>query len=262
MFKSVFIKFFILSGLLITAVVGCNTTESKKDIPADCSTVHWTYTGESGPKAWPDLCTGYSACGGKSQSPINIAGAIADASLDSIKLNYTTTPVEIENNGHTIEFVCEEGSKVTLGGTEYELLQFHFHGLSEHEVNGKHYPLEVHFVNKATDTNYAVIGLFIEEGAENPLFTQFLSHFPRKEGQYKDTSTLIDLSSLFPENLSYYTYSGSLTTPPCSEVVNWYVLKNTVTASATQISEFQAILHNNYRPVQDLNGRSIKMYDK
>ena len=262
MFKSDFLKFFVLSGILLTAVVGCKTKETKDKIPTDCSTIHWTYTGESGPTAWPDLCTGYSACGEKSQSPINITGAVADANLDSINLNYTTTPAEIENNGHTIEFVCEEGSKVTLNGTEYDLLQFHFHGLSEHEVNGKHYPLEIHFVNKATDTNYAVIGLFIEEGDENPLFTQFLSHFPHEEGLYKDTATHIDLSSLFPKNLSYYNYSGSLTTPPCSEVVNWYVLKNTVTASATQISELQSILHNNYRPVQDLNGRSIKMYDK
>ena len=236
--------------------------KDEKPIPTDCTDVHWAYTGEEGPDHWVDLCTGYSACDGISQSPVDLTGAVEDNSLTGVSLNYGTTPVEIENNGHTIEFVCEAGSKVTLNGTEYELLQFHYHGLSEHEVAGQHYPLEVHFVNKASDDNYAVIGIFIEEGAENELFTQFLEHFPHEEGSYADHATEIDLAGLLPDNLSYYNYNGSLTTPPCSEVVNWYVLKNKITASAAQIAEFQGILHNNYRPVKNLEGRSILVHNE
>lgn len=226
---------------------------------SDCTDVHWSYTGEKGPAHWVDLCSGFSACGGATQSPVNIQGALENANLSAILFNYTSTSTEIENNGHTLEFVCDPGSKLTINGTEYELLQFHYHGLSEHVVEGEHYPLEVHFVNKASDDNYAVIGVFFEEGDENALFTQFLSKFPPEEGSYEE-HTEIDLSSLFPEDKSYYSYSGSLTTPPCSEVVNWYVLKNTVTASSTQIAAFQSILKNNYRPVQDLNGRVISSY--
>jgi len=255
-------KLFLLAIVFSVSFSSCEKKTEEKTIPTDCTNIHWKYTGEEGPAHWKDLCTGYAECGGETQSPINITGATENASLSAIAFNYTSTTVEIENNSHTVEFVCDPGSKLTIGGTEYELLQFHYHGLSEHEVDGNHYPLEMHFVNKASESNYAVIGLFIEEGAENPLFTSFLSHFPHEEGTYEDHETHIDLSSLFPDDKSYYNYSGSLTTPPCSEVVNWYVLKNTVTASEAQITEFQAILHDNYRPIQNLNGRTISMFNE
>lgn len=253
------INVIILGFFALFVISSCR--EKKDTIPTNCADIHWKYTGEKGPSHWKDLCIGYSDCGGQTQSPINITNVQNDSSLSAITFNYHETKAEIENNGHTVEFVCDPGSKLTIGGTEYELLQFHYHGLSEHEVDGKHYPLEIHFVNKATATNYAVIGVFIEEGAENPLFSIFLSHFPHEEGTYED-HTEIDLSSLFPENKSYYNYNGSLTTPPCSEVVNWYILKNTVTASAAQISDFQSILHNNYRPIQSLNGRKISAFNE
>ena len=260
--KNSLLKSFMIFIVFLSAFSSCKEDKKEVVIPTDCTGVHWEYTGDHGPDHWVDLCTGYSACGGETQSPINITGAVDNASLSALSFNYDTTAVEIENNGHTVEFVCDPGSKLTIGGTEYELLQFHYHGLSEHEVNGNHYPLEVHFVNKATDDNYAVVGLFIEEGAENHLFTEFLSHFPHDEGIYEDHEAHIDLSSLFPDDKSYYNYNGSLTTPPCSEVVNWYVLKNTITASASQISEFQSILNNNYRPIQDLNGRTISSFNE
>lgn len=250
----------ILPALAILLISNSGCQNNRNQLVEDCADVHWSYSGEVGPTHWVDLCSGFNACGGQTQSPVNITGAVEDQSLSPMVFNYSTTQVEIENNGHTIEFVCDPGSKLIISGTEYDLLQFHYHGLSEHEVDGSHYPLEVHFVHKATEEDYAVIGVFIEEGADNPLFTEFISHFPHDEGSYEDHETVIDLTSLFPENTSYYHYSGSLTTPPCSEVVNWYVLKNTVSASAAQIAEFQSILNNNYRPVQDLNGRVVSLF--
>ncbi|MBN2891362.1 MAG: carbonic anhydrase family protein [Bacteroidales bacterium] len=247
--------FIILSFLASCSIFGEKT-------PTDCTEVHWTHNGEKdGQEEWVDLCTGYSACGGEVQSPINITGAVLGSNLSAIEFNYTTTETEIENNGHTIEFVCNAGNKINIGGTEYELLQFHYHGLSEHTVNSNHYPLEVHFVHKASNGNYAVIGIFFEEGAENTLFAEFLNNFPTEEGTYADT-TEIHLFELLPENKSYFYYNGSLTTPPCSEIVNWYVLQTPLTASATQISQFSDILDNNYRNVQNLNGRSIFKYDE
>jgi len=245
--------------VLTTIFASCGLFEKK---PTDCTKVHWTHNGEEdGQEKWQNLCTAYDACGGQSQSPINIVGAENSTSLTSLVFNYASTPTEIENNGHTIEFVCEVGSKLTIGSTDYFLKQFHYHALSEHQVAGNHYPLEVHFVHKANDTNYAVVGVFFEEGEENLLFTEFLSHFPTEEGVYTDT-TEIELSELLPENKSYYHYSGSLTTPPCSEVVHWYVMQTPITASATQITQFSSILKNNYRNVQNLNGRSIYKFDE
>jgi carbonic anhydrase len=250
---------FVFPVIIILSVFSSCGDDSSKT--TDCDDVHWTYTEKEGPEHWADLCTDYSSCGGKTQSPIDIIDAAHDSTLTPIIFNYTTTKTHIVNNGHTVQFNCDAGSKLTINGTEYDLLQFHFHGLSEHKVAGKHFPLEVHFVNMASDNNYAVIGVFFEEGFENALFSSYLSHFPHKKDAY-DADTEIDLSSLFPTNKSYYNYSGSLTTPPCSEIVNWYVLKNTVTASAEQITEFQEVLHKNYRPVQPVNEREIKIFEE
>lgn len=231
-------------------------------IPTDCTNIHWTYTMTAGGQDhWADLCTGYNACGGMSQSPVNIIGAVAQPNLSKLTFGYSTTAAEIENNGHTIEFVCDPGNKLTIGGTQYELLQFHYHAQSEHQVDGKKSPLEVHFVHKATDSDFAVIGVLFEEGASNSLFNQYLSRFPAEEGTYTDHSE-IELTELLPLNKSYYHYSGSLTTPPCSEVVHWYVLKNKLTASASQLAQFQALLKNNYRNIQNLNGRKIYSFDE
>ncbi|PKP47007.1 MAG: hypothetical protein CVT92_17240 [Bacteroidetes bacterium HGW-Bacteroidetes-1] len=153
---------------------GCNNSD-KEVIPTDCTDVHWTHNeSDNGQDKWIDLCTGYNACGGQSQSPVNISAAITDTTLSELVFSYSSTPAEIENNGHTIEFVCEEGSKLIISTKEYELLQFHYHAQSEHQMDGMYYPLEVHFVHKASESDYAVVGVFFEEGEENELFTKFL----------------------------------------------------------------------------------------
>ena len=240
-----------------------NCKDDEQDIPTNCDGIEWTHNGsENGQDDWVNLCEGYSACGGQAQSPINIAGAVDGNLSPALIFSYTKTPVEIENNGHTIEFVCESGSTVDIGSTKYSLAQFHYHAQSEHQLNGTHYPLEVHFVHKASDTDLAVVGVFFEEGAENELLAKYLSDFPLTEGTFEEHSEEIELADLLPANKSYYHYNGSLTTPSCSEVVNWYVLKNTITASASQIAQFKGILNNNFREVKNLNGRVITSHDE
>ena len=115
-----------------------------------------------------------------------------------------------------------------IGSTKYSLAQFHYHAQSEHQLNGIHYPLEVHFVHKASDTDLAVVGVFFEEGAENELLAKYLSDFPLTEGTFEEHSEEIELADLLPANKSYYHYNDSLTTPICSELVTWYVLTNTI----------------------------------
>ncbi len=228
----------------------------------DCSAVHWTHEqGPKGPDNWKHLCKDFATCGGKRQSPIDIVTAKVqhDENLQPPQWNYGTTTVDIVNNGHTVQFNVHGDHNVELNGKTYKLLQFHYHAPSEHTVDGKHYPLEVHFVHKHSDDDYAVLGIFFIQGAEDQLFARYLDSIPEQVGSYTSSQT-IDLKELFPSDRSYYHYEGSLTTPPCSEVVRWYVLKTPVEASAEQLKRFADILNNNYRPVQPLNDRVVRLY--
>ena len=252
--------------------VSCNNSkiDEKKNLQIshekseDCNNVHWTYKeDEHGPTNWKNLCNGFSDCGGEVQSPINFITneIVNDSNSTALAINYFATPVNIANNGHTIQFNVLGNNTITIAEKEYKLLQFHYHSESEHTINGNHFPLEVHFVNKYSENDYSVIGVMLEEGKINELFTKYLPCFPESKGEYSSEKVL-DLKKLLPNNLSYYNYNGSLTTPPCSEVVNWFVLKNRIEASYEQIEKFAKILHGNNRPVMPLNGRKIFAFNE
>lgn len=224
---------------------------------------HWSYgDGETGPANWQNISEEFAPCGGKFQSPINISSDSLSQNDELVSLNfhYGKTAVNYENNGHTIKFSVDSGSTVIIGNKSYDLLQFHFHTLSEHTINGEHFPIEVHFVNKYSDSDFAAVGILFDEGAAYDLFSKYLSSFPVEEGKMHSTDTL-DLSTLLPEDTDYFNYNGSLTTPPCSEVINWYVLKSHSTADAEQIKTLSEIMNNNYRPVMPLNGRKVYSFN-
>lgn len=261
----------------IVCLLSCNdTTKSTDDAQkeetthveeavtnTDCSDVHWSHhKGADGPANWINLCTGYSSCGGVAQSPINIVteDVVQGAQLAPIELDYAAASADIINNGHTVEFRVAEGSSVNLDSKDYQLLQFHYHAQSEHTIDGKHAPMEVHFVHQHSDTDYAVLGVLLEEGIENALFTTYLDQFPASGQEYQSAETF-DLMGLFPEDKSYFNYKGSLTTPPCSEVVNWYVLQTPISASKEQLDQFATILGHNYRPVKELNDRVVQAFE-
>lgn len=189
---------------------------------------------------------------GKSQSPINIntKDVVTPVnSLGKIKLYYNNNIVEtIKNNGHSIN-VDTKGNAV-INNRVFALKSFHLHSPSEHTLDGKYFPIEIHFVHQAEDGQIAVIGIFAKEGEENPEFQKVLDNV--KKGKSN-----IDLEKLFPETKEYYHYLGSLTTPPLSETVEWYVLKNPITLSKKQIEEFNKYYKGNNRKVQELNGRKI-----
>ncbi len=265
----------LLLVVVIFSISACKTAEvktgnkketaqgkEKTDKHVGCENVHWKHAkGEEGPETWKDLCDDYKACGGKVQSPIDIVSKDAKPGekLSAFKFAYTSTDTNIVNNGHTVQFNVSGDNKVTIGDKEYKLLQFHYHAKSEHTVDGKQFPLEVHFVHKHSDTDFAVLGMVFNEGKENALFAKYLKSFPTEKGEHKGEDK-IDLIGLFPKDKSYYHYSGSLTTPPCSEVVSWYVLKTPLTASKDQLEAFSKILHNNFRPVMPLNGRDVTAF--
>ncbi len=219
---------------------------------------HWGYEGPDGPSHWGDLSADFSACkDGKSQSPINITNA-SPAGLTAIEFNYKTSKLDIVNNGHTIQANYDSGSSIVVDGKSFNLLQFHFHGPSEHTVDGEHAKMEMHLVHKSKDGALAVVGVMIEEGGHNANFDNAWNNLPLHAGDHKDVGVVMKAAELLPESKKYTTYSGSLTTPPCSEGVTWLVLNESIEMSKKQIKAFGDIVEANNRPVQPVNDRALR----
>ena len=251
------VKKLLFLALLVGAFSAC------KHESRDCSQYEWAYEGNEGTDNWATMCDGYSNCGGIAQSPVDITAATVDAALPPLNVSYYNSTIHLLNNGHTIVFNYDTDSKLTLNGVDYALAQFHFHTGSEHTLGGTRYPMEMHIVHRDSSGNLAVIGVVFEEGPESAFLNNFIGNIPTQaDSAYTDFGTTINAWDALPADKSYYTYSGSLTTPPCSESVSWFVMKNHVTASAAQIAAFEAVEHQNFRPTQSLNGRIIREYQQ
>ncbi len=223
----------------------------------------WSYGGETGPEAWADLKSEYSACKGSQQSPIDIVPKQAlESDLSKIKFNWSDSTLQVKNNGHTIQANYDEGSSIKVNGDKFDLLQFHFHAPSEHALNGKLYDMEAHFVHKADNGELAVVGVFFKEGKENKALAPIWENMPHQIETKSIAGIKINGEDLLPRDTKeYFHYMGSLTTPPCSEVVNWYVLAEPIEASKEQIEAFSKVIHANNRPVQPLNRRFVLAND-
>jgi carbonic anhydrase len=169
----------------------------------------------------------------------------------------TALALRIINNGHTIQVNADPGLGCTIGGTRYELLQFHFHHPSEHLLAGKPFDLECHFVHRSRAGNLAVVGTFIRPGARNGMLQTVFDAMPSKEGPEVRAAGSVDPVALMPKPSAYFRYMGSLTTPPCTEGIIWTVFKDPVEASPEQIRQFASLFANNARPVQRLNRRFL-----
>jgi len=228
--------------------------------------VHWDYHSHGGGNGWGELEEegsdepAFPDCNLTKQSPVNIP---LDAPLhDGLAVHYHDTPLAVLNNGHTIQVNYEAGSTMTAGGKTYALRQFHFHTPSEHEIDGGQTALEAHFVHQAADGEYAVLGVMIVPGNVNHAFQSVLDVMPREEGE-AEAEAEINGDDLLPDDLSYWAYDGSFTTPSCTEGVKWHVLYEPITVSLQQVAAFHSLefLHHdgefvgNARPVQPLNGR-------
>lgn len=254
---------FTLVTIFIAALFGLSSCKEDKSLPS-CTGIHWNYdnTTEEGPALWGELCVDYTSCNGTVQSPVDIAGAQDDAALTALSQAFGASGTHAVNNGHTIQFNTDEGTSLTLDGQTFKLIQFHVHTPSEHTVNGVSFPMELHFVHKNETTGkLAVIGVLVKEGAENDFLKPLVEHLPAAtDEKYDDATEQFNIADFLPSNKSYFTYGGSLTTPPCSEIVTWLVMENSVEASHAQIEDFHNLEHSNNRPIQLLNGRSIKHF--
>ncbi|MBH5316743.1 carbonic anhydrase family protein [Paenibacillus sp. GSMTC-2017] len=226
------------------------------------NTPHWSYEGDTGPEHWGHISEEYAVCKvGEEQSPINIDTDETNESGNKgkVTVNYKSTAFTFGNNGHTIQAnTSSTANQLTLSGTVYNLAQFHFHTPSEHKIDGKASPLELHFVHKSKTGSLAVLGVLIKEGKANTAVTEMWSKLPNKKTDTDLTlKAAIDIKKLLPKDLDAYRYQGSLTTPPCSEGVNWTVFEQSIEMSKAQIKAFQAIFPNNHRPVQPDHNRDI-----
>ncbi len=227
-------------------------------LAADGHAVNWAYEGHAGPDHWADLDHGFMQCkSGREQSPIDIStSTVARVNLPPIKLAYNSAAAELVNDGHTIQVNLTEGGSVMVPSGDYEILQFHFHTPSEEKIDGRSFPLVVHLVHKNATGQLAVIAVLVREGKENMVLKDIFSALPAKQSKLPLQDNF-DLSNLIPDTLGYYSFKGSLTTPPCSEGVTWYVLKTPIEMSLNQINAFKQVFKMNARPVQPLNGRII-----
>ena len=222
--------------------------------------VHWTYEGHVGPAEWGKLAPEFGACAtGQRQSPIDLAGAGLQAGPD-LALNWRPFAAAVENNGHTLQVAPtgESASTLDLGGKAYKFLQFHFHHPSEHAVAGGRWPLEVHMVHKSDAGDLAVTGILFRPGRENDTLGSILAPAPRTKGKAALAGP-IDMTHFLPASDATYRYAGSLTTPPCSEIVSWIVFREPVEAAVGQLETFARLFPMNARPLQSGFQRGIAL---
>ncbi|MDX1349244.1 MAG: carbonic anhydrase family protein [Putridiphycobacter sp.] len=244
------------------------THETKHSEEIKKHNLEWTYEGENGPEHWVEI-EKQSTCNGFAQSPINIIDVDVenDASSQPVSIHYSQNVKihELTNDGHSIQYVFEKGDYIVLADKKYDLKQIHFHEPAEHTINGIRYPLEMHMVHLDANNNIAVLAVLAMEGKSSEPFTFLEQYLPVYKGETKIIDANFDLNQNLPTNKAYYTYSGSLTTPPCTENVTWIVYKNPITVSVDQVRQLQDLMPlNNYRGEQPVNGRIVKQvtFDK
>jgi carbonic anhydrase len=219
---------------------------------------HWGYEGETGPARWSELSADFKSCSlGLEQTPIDLRDAVK-SQAGSIEISYQAMPLTILNNGHTIQVITPPASKITIDGTPYRLLQYHFHHPSEHLLAGKGFDMELHFVHKSASGALTVVGVFIKPGASNGALAPIWSVMPSHESSSVTIESMsVNPAKLLPADREYFRYMGSLTTPPCSEGLTWTVFRSPIEASPEQIRNFAALFPLNARPVQQLNRRVL-----
>lgn len=226
--------------------------------------VHWTYEGAEGPEHWGDLDPAWAVCKtGQGQTPIDLTkGAPSDISLGQLVFKYQPIPLEIVNNGHTIQVEVKSDASLSAVGTKWKLVQFHAHASSEHTVDKKSFAFEIHFVHKNDKGNLAVVGVLFDVGKENVALAPYFDHAPKEKGAAKlIEGKSLDLGKIFGPKAAYYHYQGSLTTPPCTEGVEWFVLQEVQQISAAQLAKFTETEHGpTHRPVQALGKRDLAAF--
>jgi len=242
------------------SVLLCGSALATASVAADEATHHWSYSGETGPSHWASEDPAFTTCGtGTHQSPIDIEKTVAEA-LPPLEFDYRPIALTVTDTGHSFQVNAPSGSGgFSVGGEHYDLVQFHFHRPSEEEIHGHRYAMVAHLVHKNAKGELAVVAVLIHSGESNAFLEPVFDHFPAKgTTETKVADATLNLGEFLPAQHGYYTFDGSLTTPPCTEHVRWFVLKSPVQASPAQIQQFAARYPHDARPVQPLNDRTVE----
>ena len=243
----------------LAAILSCSLFLVPASVAQERHPEHaWDYSESKGPSHWGELKPEFASCkNGHRQSPIDIRDP-QKADLPPIQFNYKPSPLHIIDNGHTVMINYMPGSFMSVGGKQYALQQFHFHRPSEEKIHGNGYEMEVHLVHADQEGNLAVVAVLLRRGEDNPLVHELWNDLPKeKEKENFLDSVQINVAGLLPADRGYYTFSGSLTTPPCSENVTWFVLKQAATVSAAEIEQFSKLYRHDARPTQPLYDRVV-----
>ena len=230
-------------------------------VAAAQSNAPWDYEGKNGPINWGKLDGAYKACSqGHEQSPIDIRGAHLNKALQPIEFHYLSGPVTLENTGRTIVVHVNPGSYIVAGGVRYELQQFEFHHPSENAVKGKLTDMDVEMVHKSADGKMAVVAVRfgMERGDPNAVIAALWPHLPQTVGATTKVSEFVNAGGFLPADRGYWTFTGSLTSPPCTEGVRWFVYQDPIGMSLVQLRQFTALFRISSRPLQDTHGRRIE----
>jgi len=249
-----------LPNLCLPAIICCTlvmaaASAAQEHHPAEHV---WDYGESRGPSHWGELKPEFAPCkDGHRQSPIDIRNP-QKADLPPIQFEYKPSPLHIIDNGHTVMINYSPGSFISVGDKKYALKQFHFHRPSEEKINGNDFEMVVHLVHADDEGKLAVVAVLLQKGEDNPLVHELWNDLPKeKEKEEFLDSVKIDVAGLLPADRGYYSFQGSLTTPPCSENVTWFVLKHPVTISAAEIEQFSKLYRHDARPTQPLYDRAV-----
>ena len=219
--------------------------------------MEWSYAGEHGPEHWSELHGEFRLCGeGNSQSPIDISSYQA-ADGPGLKFDYASESVRILRLGHAVQAVFAPGSELRRGTRAWQLDQLHYHTPGEHTINGHRAAMELHLVHSAEDGAICVVGVLYDVGGADPAIQQLLRATPEPDG---NAASAISAAEFAPSNVACFRYDGSLTTPPCTESIEWFVMQERRSVSTAQLSALRELIgSDNSRPTQPRNGRPISL---
>jgi carbonic anhydrase len=253
----------LVRGILVLIPVGLAGAQSVDQERTYVSPWRTPWKYEASDK-WAELDSQYAACSGKAQSPIDITHA-EKAALPALQFDYHAGSINyVINNGATIRvnyYAPGSGDYLSVGDKRYELTQFHFHHPSEETIDGKPYDMVVHLMHQASDGEIAGVAILVKVGKANAAITKLWASMPSSEGQEEVPDLELNPAVFLPDRLSYYTYTGSQTAPPCTEGVRWFILKTPIEMSHKQIKRFGKLFPHDVRPVQPLNGRVVQESD-
>jgi carbonic anhydrase len=244
--------------MLATILAAAGTLAAGTEAAEQGTPHHWSYAGATGPDHWAAEDEAFATCGvGKAQSPIDIE-TTQKKELPPLEFSYQPSPLRVTDTGHSMQVDYQPGSSLTVGGARYELVQFHFHKPSEERFQGRAYSMVVHLVHKNDKGELAVVAVLLRRGKSNAFLKPVFDHFPTPGTTVSAVpDSTVNATDLLPAHHGYFSFDGSLTTPPCTEHVRWFVLKTAVEVSSEQIQQFASHYQRNARPAQPLNGRVV-----